>query len=179
MVQPDEMEEMLLEKFFRVGAIVVKRKLPDHLNLQVEERNTFAIVCQSLNCWLIDVNGVVFEEIVSEQEKAQDRFVISVRKEQEISLGQEVIRPDYLYSISQIQDRFKERLGLEIRELLFFDRRLNLKTGLGFDIFFDLEESYQDQIFNLDVVLKEKIKPEELSNLDYIDLRFGNKIYYK
>ena len=52
-------------------------------------------------------------------------------------------------------------------------------TDKNFKVIFSLDNNVEDQILNLDLVLKEKISQEDLVGLEYIDLRFGNKVYFK
>lgn len=57
---------------------------------------------------------------------------------------------------------------------------LNIGVVDGPVIYFNIENDLESQFRFLDTLLKEKIKGEEnLKKLQYIDLRFGEKIYYK
>ncbi|MEK9130334.1 MAG: hypothetical protein AAB526_02985 [Patescibacteria group bacterium] len=50
----------------------------------------------------------------------------------------------------------------------------------GFEIYFDIFSSnLSQQIENLRKILNQEIKEKEILLLEYIDLRFGNRIYYK
>jgi len=58
------------------------------------------------------------------------------------------------------------------------DTKITVKTKEGFLIYLTTEDTIENQIENLKIVLKEKIG-ENRVNLQYIDLRFGDKVYFK
>lgn len=55
--------------------------------------------------------------------------------------------------------------------------RLHLITEEGWEAFFESSRDLDEQLTNLKLVIKQKIK--NLSRVQYIDLRFGERIYYK
>ena len=87
--------------------------------------------------------------------------------------------PPLSAQILEIQSDLKElKIGIDLAEIVN-QQRVNIRTLEGWEVYFNLEDGVSQQIFNLDIVLKEKISPEERENLEYVDLRFGNQIYYK
>jgi hypothetical protein len=58
------------------------------------------------------------------------------------------------------------------------DTKITIKTKIGFLIYMTTEDTVQNQIDNLKIILKEKIG-EDKTKLQYIDLRFGDKVYIK
>ena len=55
---------------------------------------------------------------------------------------------------------------------------LRLKTGNGYQLYLNWDDNPQDTKKILERVLDEEIK-DKRKKLDYIDLRFGNKVFYK
>lgn len=74
--------------------------------------------------------------------------------------------------LAQKTDQFKI-VSVEIIDV----HEIHLITSEGWRAYFDLSQDRDTQVDNLIMVLSEKIKNRE--NLEYIDLRFGSKIYYK
>ncbi|MDI6883520.1 MAG: hypothetical protein QMC93_03670, partial [Patescibacteria group bacterium] len=93
--------------------------------------------------------------------------------------GTKAIERDYLESILEIQKKITENQKLEIKEFIPGEEKLTVQILEGWQIFFDPSRDISEQILNLTAILKEKIPPENRRNLEYIDLRFGNKIYFK
>lgn len=56
---------------------------------------------------------------------------------------------------------------------------LILKVGEGWKIYFDTKEDLNDQLENLNATLTHSIPPDKRNTLNYIDLRFGEKVYFK
>lgn len=56
---------------------------------------------------------------------------------------------------------------------------LTMQYDGGPAVYFNVDGDIDAQIAKLDVLLAEKFNPDELATLRYIDLRFGEKIYYQ
>ena len=167
-------EKALLNEFPQVAKANLKRKLPNILILEIKERVGLAVFCQSdLSCFEIDKEGIAFEP--SEKENG---LVIFSGKDEKIFLGKKVIQKEDLKSILEIQRQLKE-LEIEIEKFFLEDKKLTAKTTANFEIYFDLGGNVRDQLFNLREVWKEKILPENRGELEYIDLRFGNRVFFK
>ena len=95
----------------------------------------------------------------------------------EIKLGKEVIDKDKMEQILKVGNNLNNELKIPIKELLVVsDRRFNIKTSEGWEIYFNPSKDLDWQLTELGILLKEKILPEKRRNLQYIDLRF-EKIY--
>ncbi len=64
------------------------------------------------------------------------------------------------------------------KELLLKSSRLNVKTNQEYLIYLDISQDIENQISSLDLILKTTLKGKT-EGLEYIDLRFENKVYYK
>jgi len=64
------------------------------------------------------------------------------------------------------------------QEKLIKTNYINVLTDKDYLIYFDVSKNIKDQINLLNTVLKTELKGQE-KNLAYIDLRFGQRIYYK
>lgn len=178
--------QSLKKSYPQIDQIKIKREFPDKITVNIEERNPAAVFCQpSLSsgfkifgqkeekiCYYIDKSGMAFEKI-SENLSEKNSPVIQVKNTLYIELGQKVIAEDYLSSILDI----KSKLKIAVSEIYpISPLRINIKTIDGWYIYFNPREDIQWQIEEADIVLKEKIPPEERKNLEYIDLRF-EKVY--
>jgi len=175
LVKLKSIEREVLNKFSLIDEAKLKRKLPNILILEAKERRSLVIFCSlSEKCFKVDKLGIAFEESLEKKDLA-----IFSQKEEEVFLGKQVIEPGYLNSILEIQKQLKDDLKIEIEKFLVSDEKLTVKTLEGFEIYFNPDNDIKDQVFNLDNILKEKITAERRNSLEYIDLRFGNKVFYK
>lgn len=170
----EKIENEIQDKFPEIKRVQLKRKFPNTLILVVEARNSFMVLCQNeTNCFKVDEEGFVFERT----EKGVE-FSVFV-PEKQIVLGEQVIAGDCLASIKQIQKSLQQDLKIEAKEFWFLEDRFNVKTSDGYELYFDLKTDVLGQIFNLSQLLKEKVSLQELEKLEYIDLRFGNRVYFR
>ncbi|MCX6764297.1 MAG: cell division protein FtsQ/DivIB [Candidatus Nealsonbacteria bacterium] len=173
-----EIEESILKKYPEIEKVNFFKKIPDKLMVLIKERSPVAVLEKDNNYFLIDKSGIVFEKTEEKQ-----NFLLIKKPEftQEIKLGNNLIEEEWMGQILKVEPEFKNK-NLEFRidfaEILN-EQRLNVKTSEGFEVYFDLLGDISQQVLNLSVILKEKISPKELRNLEYIDLRFGNQVYYK
>jgi len=176
-INSKNIENTILETFPQIGKVQLKRRLPNIIILEVEERNLFAVFCQESEeskCFKIDNEGIAFEY----GEPGQGLLIFSYKKG-EFSFKDKVTEEENIKAIVEIKQEFDKNPDIEIQRFLILEDRLTLKTGIGFEIYFDSKENIKDQIFNLDKLLKEKIEKDELESLEYIDLRFGSRVFYK
>ena len=73
-----------------------------------------------------------------------------------------------------------EEVGLRVLDFIIEDEDNDLKinTNEGWYILFDKSRDIRSQLDSLRLILTEKIK-EDRKNLEYIDLRIENRVYYK
>lgn len=185
------LEQSVKQAFPRVGEVKVKKGLPNVLNLEIKERDSFAEICLlSGECYKTDEKGIVFEKSADVREekegdvqvfqvKREELMVIFVRGAAGFDLGTQAISPLYLAGASKIEQKIKSDLEMEPKELSLGGEKLIVDVNKGFKVYFNLDKNVEDQLFNLELVLREKLSDRELEELEYIDLRFGNRIYYK
>lgn len=175
LVNVSRIREEVLKNFVQIAEVEIKRGFPNTLNIVVIERLAVAVWCQEENCFLLDNEGVIFEENTSEGTLVK----ISDKENQNMfSLGEQVIEKGYLENILKIQRRRGE-INIEIKEFAILNERLNVETSGGWLVFFNPEGNIEWQLTKLKAVLEEEIPSERRNDLEYIDLRFGNFAPYK
>jgi len=183
----NKIKEDILANYPQIAIVDVHRGFPKSLNILITERLAIAVFCKQFQigenekiqteeiCFLIDQEGVVFEK---DQPKKDLVKIVGEKKEEGLSLGEQVIEKEYLEKILQVQKSFLEEIGIEVNEFFVFPERFNVKTTKGWEIYFSLEKEIQKQISTLSLVLEKEIPPEKRRDLEYIDLRF-TRVYYK
>lgn len=178
-----KIEEVLSQRYLRIKDVNVRRSLPDKTIVEIEERSSLAEVCRD-RCYSVDETGFSFvatdyKESMGEEVnvfQADPKLVVVVIKDsRKIGLGQQVISPSNLTSILEVQRFLGERLG--DLELSLEEEKLTARNGLN--IYFDLGSEVGDQLENLDLLLEKKLKNKDLEKLEYIDLRFGSRVFYR
>ena len=148
------------------------------LNITIEERVSFLIVYNKQSFYFADKNGIVTREITKDAVgEYWYRFPILNIGDKNVNIGNEVTSAkivDFLLRLNEkIINNQLEINGYELRE----GEEINLVSRAGWRAYFDVNTNLDTSVENLFLVLNEKV--EDQNTLEYIDLRFGNKVFYK
>jgi len=177
----NQIEKEIFRNFLQVKEVDLRREFPDTLSLEIRERKPIAIFCEEANCFFVDQKGIIFEATT-----LQPNFVhlvcsaLAKERDQEISLGKKIINEEQLGKILEVNVKLKNELKIWPKEFLVFsERRFNVKTSEGWQIYFNFQEDLNWQLTKLRAVLEKEIPPERRKDLEYIDVRFGNFAPYR
>ena len=166
----------ILNKNPKIFNVKIKTRFPNSLIINIKEREAIGVWCWQAQCFDIDQTGVIFS-FSTQQEK------LRIREQQERNLpllGEIVVIPERLKMFQTIQEQLKQIFQIEIKEFIIVsERRLNVKTAESWNIYFDFEKDFNWQMTKLVSSLEEEISSEERKNLKYIDLRFGDRVFFK
>ena len=177
LVHLNEIRKDILDNFPQIAEAEIKRGFPDALNIVVIERFGLALWCKDGRCFLVDNEGIIFEEAPAEINLIK---IIDKQKLSLPALGERVIGKESLSQILEIESKIESDLKIPIAEFLIVsEERLNIKTSEGWEIYFNPRKDINWQLTKLKAVLEEEIPPEKRKNLEYIELRFGNFASYK
>jgi len=171
-----ETENSLLSEFSQIEKVDFNKDLPDKLIILIEERKPSAVFFRNEEYFYLDNYGIIFEKI---PEKFFWLVIKNLTLGQDVNLGGEAVKKERLDKILEINSELKKsEIQIDLAEIVN-EQRVNVKTSEGWEIYFSLEDDISQQVSNLILVLKEKISSIERRNLEYVDLRFGNQVYYK
>lgn len=173
LVNLNEIKKDILNNFPQVAEVEIGRGFPDALNIVVVERFGLDVWCQTEQCFLVDNEGVIFEEIFDIDPEA---FKIkNLAQVSELKLGDKVIEKEKLNQILDIESKLRDNLKIPLTAVaIISEERFNIKTLEGWEIYFNPEGDIEWQLTKLGAVLEEEILPENRKNLEYVELRFGN-----
>lgn len=176
-VNLNEIKESILTNFPLIGEVEIKQDFPDALNLVMVERKEIGIFCKGEPCFLIDNEGVIFENTTSSLPLLK---INSLIQNKELKLGDKVLENGLLLFILEIESKLKEELKISLKEILIVsDERLNIETLEDWEIYFNTKKDINWQLTKLKAVLEKYIPPEKRENLEYIELRFGDLAPFK
>ena len=173
----------LLESFKIIRNVETKRKFPNKLEIIIFERKPQLIFCGGDKCFMLDENREAYEEINLNQNDSANNFIILTDENSKgINLGEFVLDQPYLEYVLEIKVKLEE-IGLKIENNFkaksFISKDIRIKTEEGWEIYFNENIELEKEIEMLKVVLENKIEKNQRQDLEYIDLRIDNKIYYK
>ncbi len=177
LVDLNKIREDVLNKFPQIGEIEISQGLPDALNLIVIERKEVGIFCRDAVCFLLDGEGIIFENATGSPQLLKIQNLLF---NEELKLGERAVDKELLSKITEVNQKLKNDFKIPLEEVsIISDDRVNFKNLEGWEIYFDPQKDLDWQFTKLRAVLDEEIPLEKRGNLEYIELRFGNLASYK
>jgi len=161
----------LLSSFPQLADVVLKRSFSGKLTVEVTERGPVGSWCEQDACFSIDGGGVAFKELTEEMVPVFQGF-----RAREVVLGEEIIDPSLLAVLLEFRAALVPEVaiaGFQVKEAF----QVTALAQEGWDILLDTSQDMAWQLTKLREVLEQKIPEEERGNLEYIDLRFGDRAY--
>lgn len=194
-VDNNNLKKEILNRFPIIEKVSINRKFPQTLIMGVTERKPVGVFCDNTEkCFLVDQNGIAFEglDIIPQDmfivrsrlspngEVEDSRFGEDAKSEQ--ALGENVVAQNIIDLISKIQKDLKDSFQINVKEALISTPiRLNVQTGENWQVYFGIDQDFDIdlQLQKLNALLNGDITPEIRKTLEYIDLRFKDRAYYK
>jgi cell division septal protein FtsQ len=181
----NKLNNLLVQKFPGIYSLDVGREGFGKVYVKIVERKPETLWCQDNGdealpwCFFVDSTGVVFAE--APYFSGNVYFIYKGKLNQENPMGAQIFtKQDFSIFVSFIKQAGSKLgldiVGVELKDVGDFD----LLLSSGTKILLNKNISYDDMYNNLDAVFKsQQLSSSTLSTLDYIDMRFGNKVYYK
>ncbi len=172
LVNSDDLEKKLLDKFPEIKNIKVSKEFFHTITVSVAERAPVAVFCPltgKIGCYFMDADGIIFE---SADEFPQDIVVVrQVAGTGQVSGGSNVIDKNIIDSILKIEKNLKDNFQINLKEALVKSLvRLDVDTSENWEIYFDTSSDIDLQITKLNLLLSSEISDEKRNNLRYINL---------
>ncbi len=168
-----EISKEIMNKFPEIKNISIKKSFPDSVALSVEERQTYGCLCKDSDCFYFDENGVVFEK----NNDCNNKLVVI--SEKILQMLEKAIEKDKINNFISIYNSMSGFGGCKSISIYDnSDKKIVLLSAEGWQVYFS-EIDIPSQIVNLKALLSDKISESKRKNLEYIDLRFGSKLFYK
>ena len=189
------LEKYLKENFKRIDTISIGLKGFQTLDIKIAERKPFAIWCDTLpgdevisedgysdtRCYFMDQNSAVFAP--SPQFSGDAYFKYYGRVSTSSPLGNYYISSTTEFA--EISDFVSNVKNLSIHPLYIVAKEndeFSLVLSGGGEIYFDMKGSLSKTTKNLEALLQTPDLAKNLNGnlpINYIDLRYGNKLFYK
>lgn len=177
---PKTISEDILKKFNQIETVKSAKKFPQTIIVEIKERVIFAVFCQTddKKCFYIDGNGIIFKAL--DQIPENITTIKQLTEYKEVYSGQKVIEKNIMDMISEIKKNLKDNFQVDINSVIISTpSRLDIKTSEGWQIYFNLDPEFDLQIAKMNALLKDEISIDVRKTLQYIDLRFKDRAYYK
>lgn len=164
----------LKDKFPIVDNVDIKKKFPNSLDIKIEYRKPKYYVC-SEECFLMDKKGFVFQKV--DKSFNFDELVELENGFNNIKVGKYIASESDFNKIDFILNNLAGNnikvLSVDLKnETVYFNTE-------DFSIIFALVEDVNWQLEKFFTALKKIKDTEDMNKLEYIDVRFGDRVYYK
>lgn len=176
------LKQYLSDSFKRIDTIDLNLKNFKVLTVKITERKPVAVWCEKKDetedCYFIDQNSTIFAEAPIFSGDAYFKYYGPVQ-------GDSLIGSEYIASTTVFGEinKFVEsikKLALHPQYVVAKGKdEFSLIIAGGGEILFDTKRPLTTASENLEVLISTPPLSKGLNNLDYIDLRYGNKLFYK
>jgi len=181
--------EKEINKLYILANVNITKKYFNTIQIEIEETITSLVWLNDTNAYYLDLKGIVVSEvrstnsneenIVRSQVMQQGLPIIYDQNNNEVKIDQKILSIETIQNILEIN----ELLGQNNIDIDFYqidaedDTNIIVTTLSGYLIYFSTDLEIINQINNLTALLDEKI--ENIGEIEYIDLRYGKKVFYK
>jgi hypothetical protein len=143
------------------------------------------MLCSRGECYFIDENGFAYEKAGIDLTKVDQGEVIKLNDEsgKEIRENDYVLLPSYVEFMISISDILKREANIEIlneyRTTSRISEEVVAQTKKGWDIYLSAKLPIEKSAQTLKILLNRHLFLRDLNELEYIDLRFENKVFYR
>ncbi len=178
----EKIKNKIVDDFKRIDTIEIKNKGTTGLEIEITERQPEVMICDGFredeegeHCSFADKQGIIFEKVATSSDKIYFKYYSS----------DEIDKDKFL----QLQDFVKnvENSGIIATGLLLSEDGSyelyikNVDQSIAV-VYFDDRTSLDKVVSNLSVFWKnsinKKIGSDSIPNFEYINLRFGNNVFY-
>ena len=187
----NDLERILEFEFPRSESIKVKRNVFKRtVVVDVQERTPYALWCREValpraadveaasigeECFLADSGGFLFSEATGEETLIT---LFDCVKHPDGAMLRKNVTPAYFRNVVALLADL-QKLDLHITSVTFIDDEAQVMVAPGWKLLIALSKDVSTIPVNLATVLDENELGDQLDALEYVDLRFDDRAYYK
>lgn len=177
--QKDELKDVLLKEMPRIDTLSLDLS-KNTLHISVTEKNPFALWCDANDkCYFVDSVGEIFSEAPDFNGVIYKKFYGAVEGD---PIGKTVLSKEVLEKVKEIYDVFDSLKVVISKIQIISPKEIRLSSIYDVDFLFNLDQSVEENKENIETILKSdrfKDSLPRLKGMEYIDFRFGGKVFFK
>ncbi len=170
-----------LNRKYALNRLTIQRKLPNSLVINYHEKEYAFILEENDNYYYADKHGAIITEANLLEVSERDYPIILNLSDNRIYNDQTQIETEYLETVFTLFNIFKSYSEELKVERFIIDKEINtVKVAIlaGPQIYININNDIDKQINKLLVIKNEKLK-DDFANKIYIDVRYGDSVYYR
>jgi len=203
LVRTKVLESAATKNFF-LKKVTIKKIYPSSIQINISERDPVFNIAYNNKIYLIDATGIIFREIYhldnsaatgtassTEQIDWSDIYIKNVKSDYPLIIynitegafgtGSGILKEKLISSIKNVFGAEKIAPDFKIKDIKLKEgnvSQITVELQSGPELYFDGELDVAEQINNLKILYSGKLSGK-IAGLKYIDLRFGERLYYK
>lgn len=189
-----EIGDIMFNKF-ALDEFDIKKKLFHNLQITLKEKKPFIVWIENKKSYYVDEKGIAIsqvEQFDAKKENFKDYNILrhniiyknlpiiqNIINEKNYATNEIIINNDLLLKLKRLLQSINNivKININFFEINGNEKYITINTAEGWKIYFSLEDDIDSQIKKLELILDNKSKVGKI--IDYIDLRYGDKIFYK
>lgn len=176
-------ERKLLETFPMFRNVTISFLFPATIVLKIEERNTRLVLCSGGPCFFVDERGIAFDAAPAPHNQDMTGMLTVVdMSAKSVSWQDTLFSKDFLQIFPSLRQKLHDELGLEIFSVAEtpsrFSDELWFQSTDGWELRMSAMVPLEKSIRALRLLFAKTLSEGDRKNLDYIDLRTENRIFY-
>jgi|SRR3989344_1135434 len=172
--------EKILKDFPRLESVQISKEFPSKISVVAKEREFWAIYCagESGRCGYSDRTGFVYEEAPV----STGSLILTVfRDTGGVQIPSQTLPRALVEKFILFSELLKSETKEEVESFILsggLDDEFRARVRSGFFLYVKRDDDFAGVVKTLKIFLEKEIG-EKKRSLEYVDLRFGNKIFYK
>lgn len=169
-----------LKERYTFDTLEVDKKMPGNLIINVREKSYAFIWRENDKYYYCDIDGYVIDEINPLEIKGKKYPLIENQGQGKLRDIEIDIEKKYIDYIMDLFNNLKGNAQYPIEKFILDNEADTVKLQIagGPQVFFNINEDQNKQIEKLNIIKDEKLK-DDFNKKFYIDLRYGDRVYYR
>ena len=183
--RPSMLGKDLVGQFKYIQDVQINKVFPHTIEIIVKERKLSMLFCGTSACYTLDENGISYPAANFTQEELAKEDLITLNDSggSQFDGEERPLEVDFRTFVLGIGSSVQDETGLVLKKTYETTNRmsgdLKVETNDGLQIYFNESVGLEKSAATLRAVLENKIAKEQQKDLEYIDLRVDNKVFYK
>ncbi|MFC1645212.1 cell division protein FtsQ/DivIB [Patescibacteria group bacterium] len=184
-LRENNVDSLLTNKFKKIKKVQIKKIFPGTAGIYLTERDSLLLWCLESDCYMVDEDGKAYEKVDVNALSVSENDLIRLYdlSNKYVNEGDYILKSDYASFVLGVKNELWSGFGLAISNEFKTSSRLADEVILsavdGWDLYLDSTIPIDKTLNTLRIFLTKEISIEDANDLEYIDLRVEDKIFYK
>jgi cell division septal protein FtsQ len=184
-ISSSSIEKALLDNFKKIRIANISKFYPDSIKIKIAERKSLLIWCSRDICHVLDEEGTAYDRIELDSPLIQQNDLIKLvdLSERSVEEGENILDRDSILFLTGLKEEIEKSQIIapdtDWKTPSPVSQKFEVESKEEWKIFFSAKVDHHKALRTLKIFLESEIGEEKRKDLEYVDLRVENKIFYK